>query len=102
MPLRWRRRPRFDGMAAGERSLAGHERSVQVASQFRYPRSHPLTLNDQAPASRSQVALPRRGQLLPFARGTAQSSMRPLRFIQPSFDASPLRSRVITKNSVSP
>lgn len=25
MPLRWRSRPRFDGMAAGERSLAGHE-----------------------------------------------------------------------------
>lgn len=26
MPLRWRSRPRFDGMAAGERSLAGQER----------------------------------------------------------------------------
>jgi hypothetical protein len=27
MPLRWRRRPRFDGMTAGERSLAGQFRS---------------------------------------------------------------------------
>lgn len=29
LPSRWLRRPRFDGMAAGERSLAGHLRSVR-------------------------------------------------------------------------
>lgn len=28
MPSRWRSRLRFDGAAAGERSLAGHERSL--------------------------------------------------------------------------
>lgn len=31
MPLRWRSRPRFDGMAAGERSLAGQVRAFDIA-----------------------------------------------------------------------
>ncbi len=34
MPLRWRSRRRFDGITAGERSLAGHERSVDVFTKI--------------------------------------------------------------------
>lgn len=34
MPSRWRSRPRFDGTPAGERSLAGHERTVDTAAKI--------------------------------------------------------------------
>lgn len=34
MPSRWRSRPRFDGIAAGERSLAGQERTFVADSQI--------------------------------------------------------------------
>lgn len=32
MPLRWRSRPRFDGVAAGERSLAGQKQTVETVA----------------------------------------------------------------------
>lgn len=32
MPLRWRSRRRFDGIAAGERSLAGQKQTVAKGS----------------------------------------------------------------------
>ncbi|CAJ3198841.1 Uncharacterised protein [Burkholderia pseudomallei] len=34
MPLRWRSRRRFDGIAAGERSLAGQEATLKAAKRL--------------------------------------------------------------------
>lgn len=61
------------------RSQPGHKRSVEVAIQFRYPRSHPLTLNDRSSASRSQVALPRRGHEKPLDSTARIADNRPIR-----------------------
>lgn len=34
MPLRWRSRRRFDGIAAGERSLAGQEETLDPSTRI--------------------------------------------------------------------
>lgn len=49
MPSRWRSRPRFDGMAAGEQSLAGQYLTLTrensgTADRLLYYRTRPLTL----------------------------------------------------------
>lgn len=38
MPLRWLSRPRFDGMAAGERSLAGQHQTPAASVGLTFKR----------------------------------------------------------------
>jgi len=45
--------------------VLGHERPVEVVVQFGWPRPRPPSLNGRSSVSRSQVALPPRGQRRP-------------------------------------
>jgi hypothetical protein len=65
MPLRWRSRPRFDRMAAGERSLAGQHATVAKDASRSFERQRHL--HSGHPSDLSRLA----GGYLPCAASFA-------------------------------